>query len=103
MDAGATWPPEILDQEFATMDFPAIISGLLTGLIVGMTGVGGGAIMTPLLILLLGVAPHTAIGTDLLFATITKMVAVPVHQSQGTIDWQIVRRLAYGSLPATGL
>lgn len=82
------------------MEYSAIISGALTGVIVGMTGVGGGAIMTPLLILLMGVAPHTAIGTDLLFATITKMVAVHVHQSQGTIDWQVVRRLAWGSLPA---
>lgn len=82
------------------MELAAVVSGFLTGVIVGMTGVGGGAIMTPVLILLLGVAPHTAVGTDLVFATITKLVAVRVHQSRGTIDWQVVRRLAAGSLPA---
>jgi uncharacterized membrane protein YfcA len=82
------------------MEIAAIASGFLTGVIVGLTGVGGGALMTPILILLLGVAPHTAVGTDLLFATITKVVAVRVHGSHGTVDWQVVRRLAYGSLPA---
>ena len=56
--------------------------------------------MTPILILLLGVAPTTAVGTDLLFATITKVVAVKVHGSKGMIDWQIVKRLAWGSIPA---
>jgi uncharacterized membrane protein YfcA len=65
-----------------------------------MTGVGGGAIMTPVLILLLGVAPQTAVGTDLLFATITKLVAVKMHGARGTVDWQVVRRLAWGSIPA---
>lgn len=82
------------------MDIAASLSGLLTGFIVGMTGVGGGAIMTPILILLLGVAPQTAVGTDLLFATITKLVAIQVHGSRGTVDWQVVRRLAWGSIPA---
>ncbi len=85
------------------MELAAIIAGLLTGLIVGMTGVGGGAIMTPILILLLGIAPGIAIGTDLLFATITKLVAVKVHGSRGTIDWQVVRRMAIGSIPAACL
>lgn len=85
------------------MEFAAIIAGFFTGLIVGMTGVGGGAIMTPILILLLGIAPSTAVGTDLLFATITKLVAVKVHGSRGTIDWQVVRRMAVGSIPAACL
>jgi uncharacterized protein len=85
------------------MELAAILAGFLTGLIVGMTGVGGGAIMTPVLILLLGVAPATAVGTDLLFATITKLVALKVHGSRGTVDWQVVRRLAWGSLPAAGV
>lgn len=85
------------------MELAAVIAGFLTGLIVGMTGVGGGAIMTPVLILLLGVAPATAVGTDLLFATITKLVALKVHGSRGTVDWQVVRRLAWGSLPAAGV
>jgi len=82
------------------IEIAAVVSGALTGVIVGMTGVGGGAIMTPILILLLGVAPGTAVGTDLLFATITKLLAVKVHGAHGTIDWQIVRRLAWGSIPA---
>lgn len=82
------------------MELALVVSGFLTGAIVGMTGVGGGAIMTPVLILLLGIAPSTAVGTDLLFATITKLVAVKVHGSRGTIDWQVVRRMAVGSIPA---
>jgi uncharacterized membrane protein YfcA len=82
------------------MEIAAVVSGALTGFIVGMTGVGGGSLMTPILILLLGVAPGTAVGTDLLFATVTKLVAVKVHGAHGTIDWQIVKRLAWGSIPA---
>jgi uncharacterized membrane protein YfcA len=82
------------------VEIAAIGSGALTGFVVGMTGVGGGSLMTPILILLLGVAPTTAVGTDLMFATITKLVAVKVHGSMGTIDWQIVKRLAWGSIPA---
>lgn len=78
-------------------------AGFLVGLLVGFTGVGGGALMTPLLILLFGVAPQTAIGTDLLFASITKGVGGWVHGAAGTIDWLVLRRLALGSLPAAGL
>ncbi len=78
-------------------------AGFLVGLLVGFTGVGGGALMTPLLILLFGVAPQTAIGTDLLFASITKGVGGCVHGVAGTIDWLVFRRLASGSLPAAGL
>lgn len=76
------------------------LAGLFVGMMVGATGVGGGAVMTPLLVLLLGVAPHTAIGTDLLYASLTKMVGVCVHGAEGRVDWQVVRRLASGSLPA---
>src|SRR4051812_40882880 len=82
------------------MEVAAIAAGLLTGFVVGLTGIGGGSLMTPILIFLMGIAPTTAVGTDLLFATITKLVAVKVHGSRGTIDWQIVRRLALGSIPA---
>ena len=81
-------------------------SGFVVGALVGMTGIGGGALMTPILILLLGVVPSSAVATDLLFAAITKTVGMAVHGSRGAIDWQVVRRLAYGSLPAavvTGL
>ncbi|WP_315904556.1 sulfite exporter TauE/SafE family protein [Denitratisoma sp. DHT3] len=76
------------------------LAGLMVGMLVGATGVGGGAVMTPLLVLLLGVAPHTAVGTDLLYASLTKMFGVAVHGSQGRVDWQVVRRLSLGSLPA---
>ena len=87
------------------MPFDALtaLAGLLVGLIVGVTGVGGGALMTPILVLLFGIAPHTAIGTDLVFASITKMAGFLVHHHHGTVDWQVVRRLAYGSLPASAL
>jgi uncharacterized membrane protein YfcA len=67
---------------------------------VGATGVGGGAVMTPLLVLLMGVAPHTAVGTDLLYASLTKMFGVGIHNFEKRVDWQVVRRLASGSLPA---
>ena len=76
------------------------LSGFVVGLMVGLTGVGGGSLMAPLMILLLGVAPTTAVGTDLWFAGITKIVGGSIHHSQGNADWQVVRRLAWGSLPA---
>jgi uncharacterized protein len=76
------------------------LAGLLVGIMVGANGVGGGAVMTPLLVLLLGVAPQTAVGTDLLYASITKTFGVSIHSLQGRVDWQVVRRLALGSLPA---
>jgi uncharacterized protein len=77
--------------------------GLLVGLIVGLTGVGGGSLMTPLLILLFGVQPHLAIGTDLLFAAITKCGALPNLVRQRRIDWPVVIFLSLGSLPASWL
>jgi uncharacterized membrane protein YfcA len=77
------------------------LSGLFVGILVGLTGVGGGSLMTPLLVLLFGVAPGTAVGTDLLYAAITKSGGVLVHGFHRTIDWRIVRRLATGSVPAT--
>ncbi len=66
-----------------------------------MTGVGGGSLMTPLLVLLFGFNPATAVGTDLLYASVTKTVGTAVHGTQGTVDWKIVRRLAFGSVPAS--
>jgi uncharacterized protein len=78
-------------------------AGLLVGIIVGVTGVGGGALMTPILVMVFGVAPHTAVGTDLLYASITKVFGTAVHHNHGTVDWQVVRRLALGSLPAAAL
>lgn len=85
------------------MDGMLIAAGAVTGLLVGLTGVGGGALMTPLLLLVFGVAPLAAIGTDLWFAAITKLFATRVHHGHGLIDWQVVRRLWLGSLPASAL
>ena len=75
-------------------------SGFLVGFIVGVTGVGGGSLMTPLLVLIFGVAPATAVGTDLLYAALTKMGGSWAHNRRGTVDWKIVGQLAMGSLPA---
>lgn len=83
------------------MDWKLVLSGIATGLLVGLTGVGGGALMTPILLLLFGVAPLAAVGTDLWFAAITKLFATPVHQRHGLIDWQVVKRLWTGSLTAS--
>ncbi len=77
------------------------VSGALVGLLVGLTGVGGGSLMTPLLVLFFGFHPSTAVGTDLLFASVTKTVGTAVHSSGKTVDWRIVGRLAMGSVPAT--
>lgn len=82
------------------IDFLHATAGLVVGVLVGMTGVGGGALMTPLLVLLFGVSPQTAVGTDLLFAAITKITGSAVHGWRATVDWRIVRRLASGSIPA---
>lgn len=86
-----------------TLDFNTGLAGLVVGCVVGITGVGGGALMTPILVLLFGVAPQTAVGTDLLYASLTKVFGTAVHHNHGTVDWQVVRRLAYGSLPAAAL
>ena len=77
------------------------LSGFAVGFLVGMTGVGGGSLMTPLLILLFHVHPVTAVGTDLIYASVTKTGGSLVHGFNQTIDWRIVRRLATGSLPAS--
>jgi uncharacterized membrane protein YfcA len=78
------------------------LSGLVVGTLVGLTGVGGGSLMTPLL-LYFGVHATTAVGTDLLYAAATKTVGTGVHSASNTVDWRIVRRLALGSIPATAL
>jgi len=80
-----------------------ILTGFMTGLLVGLTGVGGGSLMTPVLLLFFGVAPVAAVGTDLWFAALTKMVAGRVHHGHDLIDWQVVKRLWLGSLPAVVL
>ncbi|NUP86079.1 MAG: sulfite exporter TauE/SafE family protein [Burkholderiaceae bacterium] len=85
------------------MDWINPVAGFVVGLLVGITGVGGGSLMTPLLVLVFGMAPAVAVGTDLWFAAITKLVGGTVHHQRGGVDWQVVRRLAMGSLPAAVL
>jgi uncharacterized protein len=79
------------------------LSGFVVGVLVGQTGVGGGSLMTPLLVLLFGVHPVTAVGTDLLFASVTKSAGTLVHGMNKTVDWRVTGRLAIGSVPATVL
>ena len=84
------------------MDITLVIAGFCISLVVGLCGVGGGAMMTPLLIAY-GIPPSTAVGTDLLYAAITKSAGVLTHHSHGSIRWRTVLLLALGSLPASGL
>ncbi|MEK0435583.1 MAG: hypothetical protein RL369_1632 [Pseudomonadota bacterium] len=77
-----------------------IVSGFAVGLLVGLTGVGGGSLMTPLLTLLFGINPTVAVGTDLAFASITKSAGTLAHRIRNTVHWEIVRRLCLGALPA---
>ncbi|HEK1008305.1 TPA: sulfite exporter TauE/SafE family protein [Pseudomonas putida] len=82
--------------------FGFTIAGLVVGFIVGMTGVGGGSLMTPIL-LWFGISPATAVGTDLLYAAITKASGVWVHARNKNIDWKITGWLSLGSVPAAAL
>jgi uncharacterized membrane protein YfcA len=92
-----------MDSLFAHIDPLYVLSGVLVGALVGFTGVGGGSLMTPLLILVFGVHPASAVGTDLLYAAATKTAGTAVHGWNKTIDWKIVGRLALGSVPMTAL
>ena len=80
-------------------NFAYTVAGFGVGAIVGLTGVGGGSLMTPLLVLLFGISPSTAVGTDLLYAALTKSGGTFVHAFKGTVDWRVTRRLASGSIP----
>jgi uncharacterized membrane protein YfcA len=82
------------------MDPIAILSGFAVGAIVGMTGVGGGSLMTPLLIGIFKLNPAVAIGTDLWFAALTKTGGAVAHTRHGHVDWPITKLLLVGSLPA---
>ncbi len=77
-----------------------IVAGFVVGGLVGLTGVGGGSLMTPILLLIFHIKPLVAVGTDLLFAAITKSTGVMTHRKLGNIHWPIVYRLASGSIPA---
>lgn len=81
------------------IDTAYALAGALTGFVVGLTGVGGGALMTPILLIFFSVSPTTAIATDLWFAAITKLVGARVHHTNGNVDWQVTKRLWLGSLP----
>ena len=82
-------------------EFAFVFAGFAVGLVVGLTGVGGGSLMTPLLIFFFGVKPHLAIGTDLLFAAFTKLGGTVSLARSKMIDWRIVGQVAAGSIPAT--
>ena len=88
-------------QNLISPDSFYALSGFGVGVLVGMTGVGGGSLLTPLLILLFGVHPTVAVGTDLLFAASTKATGTGVHSAARTVDWGLVRLLSIGSVPAT--
>jgi uncharacterized membrane protein YfcA len=82
------------------MTLSYVISGFAVGLLVGLTGVGGGSLMTPLLTLLFGINPTVAVGTDLAFASVTKTAGTLAHRIRNNVHWEIVIRLCLGALPA---
>lgn len=83
------------------MDIFHILAGFIVGLLVGLTGVGGGSLMTPILLIFFHQPAAVAVGTDLLYASITKSAGIFAHGKLGNIDWRIVRLLALGSVPAS--
>ena len=91
----------MIDLGWAAGFLPLILAGLGVGFLVGLTGVGGGALMTPLLISSFGVTPQIAVGTDLLYASITKTAGSWRHHVSDHVEWPIVFRLAAGSIPAS--
>jgi uncharacterized membrane protein YfcA len=83
------------------MDVIYSLAGFIVGFIIGLTGVGGGSLMTPILVLIFSIKPAVAVGTDLLYAAITKSGGIFVHRHQKTIDWKIVGLLSCGSIPSS--
>ena len=81
------------------MEIAYPLSGFAVGALAGLTGMGGGSVMTPLLILVFGVEPAAAVGTDLLFAAATKATGANVHAYRGNVEWRVVGLLAAGSMP----
>ena len=77
------------------------LSGFIIGMLVGLTGVGGGSLMTPLLVIIFKINPAIAVGTDLLYASITKSAGILSHGSMGHINWKIVKTLMVGSIPSS--
>jgi uncharacterized membrane protein YfcA len=80
-----------------------VAGGCVIGFLIGMTGVGAGSLTTPMLITGFGLPPAVAVGTDLLFASITKATAAWRHQRLANIDWKILSWLAAGSLPGAAI
>ena len=87
----------------ARMDIAYTLIGFLVGLVVGLTGVGGGSLMTPILVLGFSIPPAIAVGTDLLYAAITKSTGIFFHHARKTIDWNIVKLLSIESIPSACL
>jgi uncharacterized protein len=83
------------------VEFYYIFAGFVVGFLVGLTGVGGGSLMTPILLLFFHIKPAVAVGTDLLFASVTKSVGIFAHGKLGNIDWKMVKLLGLGSVPAS--
>ena len=83
------------------MEYIHIAAGGIVGLIIGLTGVGGGSLMTPILVLGFGITPSIAVGTDLLYAAITKCNGIYFHHRNHTIDWKIAALLGCGSIPSS--
>lgn len=81
------------------MNFPLVLMSFGVGVLIGLTSMGGAALMAPFLILVLGVRPVTAVGTDLVYGAVTKIVGAWVHLREGTVDIPVVKRLAIGSIP----
>jgi uncharacterized membrane protein YfcA len=89
--------------EALSLDIRFTLAGAVVGLLVGLTGIGGSSLLAPVLILLLGVKPLVAVGTDLVYSVPTKIVATLLHMREQTVDWTIARALLLGGLPGIGL
>ncbi len=103
---GGGWGDLLRETEMSAVHIVApfySVAGFFVGLLIGLTGVGGGSLMTPILILLFGIHPASAVGTDLVYAAVTKTAGTLVHGYNRSVDWRVVARLAAGSLPATAL
>ena len=81
------------------MNFPLVLMSFGVGILIGLTSMGGAALMAPFLILVVGVRPVTAVGTDLVYGAVTKIIGAWVHLKQDTVDLPVVKRLAWGSVP----
>src|SRR5436309_5865130 len=81
------------------MNLPLLLMSFFVGILIGLTSMGGAALMAPFLILVVGIRPVTAVGTDLVYGAVTKIIGAWVHLKQGTVDMPVVKKLATGSIP----